>query len=80
MIKRKNHFFKDCDANIVFGTFSLEKGDYEHGPTVALPYTTCGRCKGRVLEAIREADWSKLDFDTSMVLLRWAEKPNLPKR
>ena len=70
MKRRKTHHFRDCTA-----VPTSEECGLRLTPIRA---TTCWACKGRILEPIRAADWSKLDPATLRVLEQWRGCPLAP--
>lgn len=62
--ERKKHLFIDCDG------FNWRDDDAERQPHVvtSILEVTCGQCKGRILNVIRDQDWSLLEDDEVRVL------------
>jgi hypothetical protein len=66
-MKRKVHYFKDCT-----GLQYSYRNDAAY--TAALNSITCGQCKGRILERVRAADWSKIHPGVLFILKAYIER------
>lgn len=67
--QRKTHLFTDCS------NFNWQMPDNERVEQTSANVNdcTCGACKGRVLQLIRETDWSSLNPTTLDLLTRLAD-------
>lgn len=63
----KAHFFRDCPNT---KWYAREEAVIATDVTL----TTCGQCKGRILNAIRDRDWSELESMEVAVLKVAAER------
>jgi DNA-directed RNA polymerase subunit RPC12/RpoP len=67
---RKLHFFIDCD-----GFWHRDLAEERELHLVSqLQDITCGQCKGRILNEIRQRDWSKLASEEVAFLSRLAKQ------
>jgi len=58
--KLKIHFFKDCSG--------IHWGEHSRSVIEDISRITCGQCKGRILEVLRQKDWSTLGQEELEVL------------
>lgn len=66
--KLKTHFFHDCPNMVWDWKLKSVTGDI----ATSITTTTCGQCKGRILNTIRDRDWTTLESMEVAVLMKAA--------